>query len=320
MAFEAWGIATGHRSSSPTTLVTALVFAVVILGLIELARRVERWSLAWVLVGLCGPLVVLILDLQAPEPGVAGQIGLLYAVVFCALYLRPAGAWLVAGATVLAALAINLSMFDVELALFNTGSVAAIVLVVTLLMTMAVRHQEENAVRLQEEASVDPLTSLATRRELERVARSVLGPTVPRLRDRHREDGVALLVVDLDRFKDLNDAYGHPAGDEALVHVAALVRRCAGTSATVARLGGDELAVLLTGRTRDDAARIAQCIVDCVGSLPVEHAGRSIRLSASVGVCYGRAADGTELTDLYAGADAALYRAKVEGRSRFAFA
>ncbi len=320
VGFEAWGMLAGHSSSSAATLTTALVIGGAILGMSEVARRSARWSLLWVVLGLCGPLYLLLINLEAPEPGVAGQIGLLYPVVFCALYLRPSAAWLVAGATVLADLDINASMFGVEPALFNTAAVSMVVVTVTLLMTTAVGQQDDVASRLSAQASVDPLTSLATRRELERAAAAVIGSGSTRKRDRHPDQGVALLVVDLDHFKVLNDTYGHPAGDRALVHVAGLVRRCAGSSSTVARLGGDELAVLLADRSRESAGRVAQCIVDCIGSLPVEHSGASLQLSASVGVSHVRAGGGTTLTDLYAEADEALYRAKLDGRSRFAFA
>ncbi|WP_372593819.1 GGDEF domain-containing protein [Actinotalea sp.] len=296
----------------------AAVCGLLILVLATLARRSERWALAWLPAALCGPLMLLQINLAAPEPGVTGQIGLLYPVVFGAQYLRPAGAWVVAATTVGADLAINLSMFDAEMALFSTASVGMLVVTATVLTSNAVTQQTVLAARLAEQASVDALTSLATRRELERVADGLLGG--PRARDRRRAPGAALLVVDLDHFKELNDTHGHPAGDRALVHVASLVRRCAGSVATVARLGGDELAVLLPGATRDSAERIAQCIVDCIGTLPVTHAGQDIRLSASVGVCHVPAGNAVQLTDLYVGADEALYRAKLGGRGRFAFA
>lgn len=316
--FETWGILSGHSSSSPTTLAVALVVGAVILGLSALARRSERWSVAWLPAALCGPLMLLLINLAAPEPGVTGQIGLLYPVVFGALYLRPAGAWTVTAATVAADLAINLSMFGPEMALFNTASVAMLVVTATVLTSHAVTQQEVLSARLAEQASVDPLTSLATRRELERVAAGVLD--APRARDRRPAQEVALLVVDLDHFKELNDTHGHPVGDQALVHVAMLVRRCAGPVATVARLGGDELAVLIPGGDRASAERVAQCIVDCVGSFPVRHAGAELALSASVGVCHAPVRGALRLADLYTGADQALYRAKVGGRGQIAVA
>ena len=67
--------------------------------------------------------------------------------------------------------------------------------------------------------------------------------------------GTGLAIIDLDHFKTLNDTYGHPVGDAALVHVAALLRTTCPSKATVARLGGDELAVLLPCVTREEVAR-----------------------------------------------------------------
>ena len=319
VGFEVWGILGGHSASSATTLVTALVLGALAVVLCELARRSASASVLWVPSVLCGPLAILVMNSEAPERGVAGQIGLVYAVVFGGLYLRPAAAWLVTGLTVLADLGINVGMFDAELALYNTATVGLALVIITFLMASAVRQQEETAADLTEQATIDALTSLVTRRELERAAARVLGSGQPRARDRHRDLGVALLVIDLDHFKALNDTYGHPAGDRALVHVAGLVRRCAGSSATVARLGGDELAVLLAERTRESAGRIAQCIVDCIGSLPLENGDDTLRLSASVGVSHVPGGVSATPAELYAEADEALYRAKLDGRSRFAF-
>jgi len=125
---------------------------------------------------------------------------------------------------------------------------------------------------------------------------------------------VAVLFLDLDRFKTVNDSLGHAAGDELLCAVAERIGVCMRSADTAARLGGDEFAVLLEDLTSSsEAVRVAQRIIDALRE-PIVVAGREVFASASVGVATGdRDAD-----DLLRQADVAMYRAKAEGKGRFA--
>jgi diguanylate cyclase (GGDEF)-like protein len=123
-------------------------------------------------------------------------------------------------------------------------------------------------------------------------------------------DSAALLFLDCDRFKDVNDALGHAAGDELLVQVARRIRAQLRDGDFVARLGGDEFAVLLTPiRSEDDAQRIAHKIAQAVREPIDSPAYGRIEASASIGVALLRDADGG-LEQWMAAADAAMYRAK----------
>src|SRR6201999_1992965 len=133
-------------------------------------------------------------------------------------------------------------------------------------------------------------------------------------RERDAAWGVALIMVDLDDFKSVNDALGHTAGDELLVSVAARLSTCLRPGDTPARLGGDEFAVLLEG-TRDegDAEVIAERLVELL-QLPLRAGDRDLAVSASIGIKIAdpAATPQTLLRD----ADIAMYAAKDGGKAR----
>ncbi|WFE28622.1 diguanylate cyclase [Solwaraspora sp. WMMD791] len=162
----------------------------------------------------------------------------------------------------------------------------------------------ELAARHEHDATHDPLTGLANRRYLrERLAGA--------LSDRRSLPRTALLLIDLDHFKEVNDTLGHSAGDQVLIEVAR--RLCQGaTDDLVARLGGDEFAVLLTGptapaRAEHHARQILQVLRD-----PMDLDGIRISLRASAGLA---TADGnTSTEELLRRADVAMYQAKEHGQ------
>ena len=168
----------------------------------------------------------------------------------------------------------------------------------------------------EHEALHDPLTGLANRRylerEMERLAKASAGPG----------QGVAVLHVDLDRFKQINDTLGHAAGDFVLRHVASRLRQVVRGSDFVARVGGDEF-VVLTPSTVDRRVleKIAARVIEQL-SKPVDYEGELCRFGASVGIDVGIAAETGPAIDpqkLLANADIALYKAKELGRGRAAF-
>ncbi|UFN48730.1 EAL domain-containing protein [Roseomonas sp. OT10] len=134
-----------------------------------------------------------------------------------------------------------------------------------------------------------------------------------------RGEGCALLCLDLDHFKEVNDTLGHPLGDALLRAVTERLRRCVRETDTVARLGGDEFAVLQAAVSRiDEVAALAERLLAEL-SLPFEFDGRPVAMSVSLGVAtLAPGQDGDEDT-LLRKADLALFRAKSEGRSRIRF-
>jgi diguanylate cyclase (GGDEF)-like protein len=171
------------------------------------------------------------------------------------------------------------------------------------------RKQAEE--QLQKLAYYDPLTGLANRALFRREMDQVLA------RCARASGGGALLLLDLDRFKEVNDSLGHPAGDELLVKVAHLLARVLDKSHFLARLGGDEFAILTPDSDPETVAPLASKIVAAVsGSFVLE------RGEAAIGTSIGIAlipSDGVTSSDLLRSADLALYRAKEDGRGCFAF-
>jgi diguanylate cyclase (GGDEF)-like protein len=155
------------------------------------------------------------------------------------------------------------------------------------------------------EALTDDLTGIANRRHLLRELHAALTPS-----DDGTLAGSTLMLIDLDRFKDLNDTFGHAAGDDALAEVAARLRRAAG-QALVARVGGDEFALLLEGTDRGAALDMAAAVQR--GLLPpFAVGGRHGTIGASIGIAM--APDhAIHAADLLRCADVAMYEAKRAG-------
>ena len=154
----------------------------------------------------------------------------------------------------------------------------------------------------------DQLTGLANRRLMER--------SLEEARSESRGEGTVLTYIDLDRFKPVNDRYGHAAGDRVLEQVSQRLRACFRRTDTVARLGGDEFAVLQRGAGSERSIhRLAERAVDALAE-PMEIEGERISVGASLGVVHaGRRAFQTER--LWKQADTAMYDAKAQGGSRY---
>ena len=172
------------------------------------------------------------------------------------------------------------------------------------------RHRAER--RLAELAQFDQLTGLANRV----LFRDYLLKTLARA-DRHREL-VAVMLLDLDRFKTVNDTHGHEAGDLLLKQIAQRLRGALRESDLVARLGGDEFTVVMDGLSDPSAiAGFATRILDVVRQ-PVRLGSADVVTSASIGISV-YPTDVDSIDELLASADAAMYRAKEQGADQFHF-
>ncbi len=171
------------------------------------------------------------------------------------------------------------------------------------------RKSEQSATRL---AHYDSLTSLANRFQMSQTLEKILGAQ----RSDHR--ACAILLLDLDRFKQVNDSMGHPAGDALLTQVAQRLERTVGAAGRVGRLGGDEFKVVLPGRiARDDLAGLAHRIIENL-SHPYSIDGHSVVIGVSIGIALSPD-DGVTSEALIRNADLALYAAKDGGRGRYHF-
>ncbi|HTE42918.1 MAG TPA: GGDEF domain-containing protein [Steroidobacteraceae bacterium] len=125
----------------------------------------------------------------------------------------------------------------------------------------------------------------------------------------------AVMMLDMDHFKRINDQHGHAVGDLALKHVAALLQRLMREQDSLARFGGEEFVILLARTTFDDAEPLAERIRASISESPLTHADEAVPLSISIGLAqwHGAAEDASHLLSR---ADAALFQAKVQGRNR----
>jgi diguanylate cyclase len=157
------------------------------------------------------------------------------------------------------------------------------------------------------DALTDALTGLPNRRAFERGIEGLRSP----------DSEAALLILDLDHFKVVNDTHGHAAGDHVLQRVSDILRSHTRNHDLLSRLGGEELAVLLPDTDSARAFQIAERLRRAIEMLDISWEGRSIAITASVGVALASGA--TPSSELFVQADAALYAAKHNGRNRVVF-
>ncbi|TVR96170.1 MAG: GGDEF domain-containing protein, partial [Trueperaceae bacterium] len=174
------------------------------------------------------------------------------------------------------------------------------------------RDLEAERRRYERLASHDPLTGLPNRR----LFQDRLEQTVARAH--RRKSGVALLYLDLDGFKDVNDTLGHDVGDELLEAAAKRLVEQVRAEDTVARLGGDEFGVILADvAQREDAGLVAEKLGEAIDA-PFSLRGRNVLVGVSIGIALYP--DDARLSDgLMKAADVAMYRVKQEGKGTFAF-
>ncbi len=173
-----------------------------------------------------------------------------------------------------------------------------------------ISERKAAAARIAHMAAHDPLTGAGNRIAFRQTLDAALAAG----------DGnsVAMLCLDLDRFKAVNDLYGHPFGDAALVEAARRIQRCCGEKEFLARLGGDEFAIVQRGVEQPAAAgQLAEQIIAAMEPAIIvgEHA---VHLGASIGIAV-YPTNAADADDLHKRADLALYRAKSEGRGQYRF-
>jgi diguanylate cyclase (GGDEF)-like protein len=174
-----------------------------------------------------------------------------------------------------------------------------------------ITEQKQNEARIRHLARHDALTDLPNRIEfLEQMAKTEAGLS--------RGEMAAVLYIDLDHFKAVNDTLGHAVGDEVIKQASARLWGTTRETDVLARLGGDEFALLMRPvENVADAAKVADRIIKAIGA-PMHIGGQQIEIGASVGIAVGPG-DGVKTDTLVKNADLALYKAKDEGRSTYHF-
>ncbi|MCB0976860.1 MAG: bifunctional diguanylate cyclase/phosphodiesterase [Acidimicrobiales bacterium] len=190
------------------------------------------------------------------------------------------------------------------------GVMAVLTILVLFRFRRLVKDRSAAARELEHQARHDPLTGLGNRTLFREELEEAL------LRDDRVGREPAVLYLDVDGFKKVNDSFGHEAGDAVLVALSERIRRVVGSAGIVARLGGDEFAVLVDGSasSRADAAAIAERLLGALAE-PVRAGDREIALSGSVGIDFG--GPDADASSLLRNADIAMYRAKATGKARW---
>ena len=308
----------GPNSASTTTQLAtwATVALLVVLAVVLRLLPAERLDRAGLLLACAvgGALLVDGLNLLTRDASAAAQAFLAFPVLWGAAQLRRGAVVVTTATAVVTNAGVVGLLLPPQAAVADALAFGAALVVFAVMLLRAGEEQDRLVTMLQQQATVDSLTGLVNRRVLDdALDRALTEPT--------GSLGTALVLVDIDAFKAINDQYGHPVGDDALVHVAGLLRSVVRSGdAVLSRMGGDELAVLLPECPPSAAVQRAEQLLGSVRDTPLTlHDGTRLAVSVSVGVAHAPT-QARGLEALYAAADAALYTAKRGGRGRVAVA
>jgi diguanylate cyclase (GGDEF)-like protein len=275
----------------------------------------EANRIAWTVSPLLAVAAIAVVDLLTNDSSVSAQIFFVFPTLYGASQLRIPGAIVMTVASIVGEVIVVRWQLSTRDALVDAGYVTAALVTTAVLLTVTSERQARLVARLEQMAAVDPLTGLVTRRVLDEAANSALSGAAS-------DEGTSLILLDVDEFKTINDAHGHPAGDAVLVALAERITERTRREDVVCRLGGDEIAVLLPACSRAVARQRAEDLLADVRArtfaIESEHGGRhDLTVGISVGLAHAPS-DADDLRSLYAAADAALYEAKRAGRGRMA--
>ena len=298
-----------YRQADYGLMAIEIVMSVFALGLLPIVSRTQRLQL-WIVVFLLAFFAVMMYALTTAKvvPTVFAWV-LLIPILSYLLLGRWLGAWF-AGVFLSASGVIFFSQYGFEQGYTELRSVANVVLVSICIFGFshvyeASREHAESRLRMM--ALTDPLTGLPNRARLREVFEAGLS------RYERHSTPMALLMLDLDHFKDVNDRYGHDAGDAVLRFVAQVMRARLRPSDMACRIGGEEFCVVLVDTDRAQAIKAAEDLCRQVRMQRCVHRGHEISLSTSIGIAE-IGVDGIDLDRLLRVADKRLYEAKTRGR------
>lgn len=318
--FTRWQLLGPDNPGVWLTIGTSSVFAALLLlgGLTSLSRIVltNIFSIAWIvhltsmeLIGgaaigpfiVMGPLMAMLLFIIHPQRSAVVCVLLLLAAESFVIFMKVGGNF-VRDYSVLIPDQIQIVLACSAFALSLVGAA------IGLYYRRLARHLLQTIERL---AAMDHLTQLYNRRALEeRLARELS-------RGRRDDHIVAFLMIDIDRFKQVNDRFGHAAGDHCLQKVATLLRELVSRgSDTVARYGGEEFAVVLAATDLEGACQVGERMREAIAQADFSDIHPELKLSVSVGVSAVQPKQPFSAEQLIDAADRCLYRAKDSGRDR----
>ena len=284
-------------------------FAGVVL-ITALARYLgESSRVAWALCPLLAVATIVLVDLATHDASIRAQIFLVFSTLYGAALLPRPGAIVMTAASLLGEAVVVLAVLPFRDAITGFLYMGAALVTTCLLLVRSAERQAAMMAVLEHHATTDPLTGLVTRRSFDIATETALaGPA--------NTDGTALILLDVDRFKSINDRFGHPGGDEILVQLSELLVTLSRRGDVVCRHGGDEMAVLMPHCNLENARRRAEQVVTAVRAHAfVVGSQETVEVSVSAGTAH-TPTDAQNAPDLYAAADSALYKAKSTGRDR----
>jgi diguanylate cyclase (GGDEF)-like protein len=302
-------------SDAPTTntvlVVAALVAFASVVVVTALARYLGETSrIAWAVCPLLAVAAIVLVDLATHDASIRAQIFFVFSTLYGGALLPRPGAIVMTLASLAGEAVVVLSLLSLRDATTGFLYMGAALVTACLLLVRSAERQAAMMAVLEHHATTDPLTGLVTRRFFDVATEAALA--------RKDTDGTALITLDVDRFKTINDRWGHPGGDEILVQVSDLLVTLSRRGDVVCRLGGDEMAVLMPDCSPANAQARAEEIITRVRAHSFTVGlGQAINVSVSAGIAHSPT-NAADAPALYAAADTALYQAKRDGRDRVA--
>ncbi len=293
-----------------TAEIGMVIYAIVVLRATRRAHNVERWALAF-LIPFC---LTMLVSMMSPQSSPTVFAWVLVVPILTHLLLGRQKGLVISCIFMVLTGIIYLFKHQNQPVLLEALAIANVTLIGLCILAFSHVYEwtrERSELRLVELAETDSLTGLANRIRLK--------DTFLRERSRAMREGtpLSIIVIDLDHFKNVNDKYGHEAGDIALQRVAEVLRTHLRASDLPARMGGEEFGILLANTNSKQAAEVSEKIRENVENLDFSADGEEVRITLSGGIAeLGR--DGDDLRSLLAAADRRLYRAKSAGRNQIA--
>jgi len=293
-------------------LIAAVVALLLVTALVVCTRYFHKGTrVAWAVSPFIAIAAIVVVDLATHDATVSAQIFFLFPTLYGAALLPRLGAVLVTAAAITGELVVVLSQLPLHAAVVQGGYVVVALAATAAMLNSGGERQASLMSALEHRAETDPLTGLVTRWVFDAATENALVNDVT-------EAGTCLVLLDIDRFKAINDEHGHPGGDEVLVQLAHLLARKSRRGDVVCRMGGDEVALLLPGCSMDIARRRAEELVAEVRWHGFHLSdGSIVNVSISAGLAHSPTHAVTARA-LYRAADSALYQAKRGGRDQLA--
>jgi diguanylate cyclase (GGDEF)-like protein len=288
--------------------IVMVVFAVFVMFVIRKTDRIERWALIF-LVPFC---TTMLFSMILPTSSITVFGWVLIIPILSHLLLGRRQGLVVSCVFMLLTAILYWYKHQGQPAILDPLPLANTLLIAICVLAFSHVYEvtrERSELRLLELAQTDALTGLSNRIRLKEV--------FERERRRSAREGTpfALIVLDLDHFKSINDDYGHEAGDLMLRRVAETLKQCLRASDLPARLGGEEFGVLLPNTDAAHAAEVSEKIRSRIASMELAFEGQTLRVTLSGGIAE-LGADGKDLRSLLRAADDRMYVAKESGRNQ----